>query len=84
MSKELLKLENELRNELPKYREKPKIIRIQQPDKLKHNIANFLDIAKNAKQKQDAPATVEDCDIIKSKSHVEMDIVMAQMDDSDE
>lgn len=81
MSKDLLRLENEFRDQLPRYREKPNIVKIQQPTKLKDNIANFLNIAKNANQKQDASSrSKRECDTAKKGPHVEMDIVMAQVD----
>lgn len=41
-NKDLLKLENEYRNELPEYKEKPKITQIEKPHVLTKRVTNFL------------------------------------------
>lgn len=83
MSQDLLKLENEFRKELPKYKEKPKIIRLAPSSKLKDNIANFLDVAK--KEGSHQKSTVDnECDIVKDKAQVYMDILMVEEADSDQ
>lgn len=80
MSQDLLKLENEFRNELPKYREKPKIVRIAQPSKLKNNIANFLDVARKGKDQK--KSTVDNgWDIVENKAQVHMDVIMVEEPD---
>lgn len=41
-NKDLLKLENEFRNDLPKYKEKPKITPIERPHALTKKVTSFL------------------------------------------
>lgn len=82
MSQDLLKLENEFRNELPRYREKPKIVRITQPSKLKDNIANFLKVAKEGEDNKKSTID-DDCDVVRKDTQVHMDIIMVEEQDSD-
>lgn len=50
-NKDLLKLENEFRDELPRYKEKPKIGPVPKPSKLTGKVSAFLAGA----SKQDSP-----------------------------
>lgn len=46
-NKDLLKLENEFRNELPKYKSKPEIKPIEKPDFIKRRVSDFLSKARD-------------------------------------
>lgn len=74
-NKDLLKLENEYRNELPKYTEKPKITAIEKPSILTGRLSSFLASAGEKADKTDATQQVgeEPKDTNRGKM-VEMDI----------
>lgn len=73
--KDLLVLENEYRNELPKYQSKPDIERIAKPTQLKSKITNFLDQAKEpVNTEQQSTESKKD-----EKHVVEMDIFMTPL-----
>lgn len=55
-NKDLLKLENEFRDELPKYKEKPKIAPIEKPTHLTSRLSSFLASATD-KQQHDVPSS---------------------------
>lgn len=75
-NKDLLKLENEYRNELPKYKEKPKIDKIARPNLLTKKVTEFLD-ATSKKEKEDG--TCVDKSEMKKDVNVEMDIYITSM-----
>lgn len=72
-NKDLLKLENEYRNDLPNYKEKPKMTPVGKPTQLTNKLSSFLAAAI---QKAPEPLkTTEGRDNEKSdKNMVEMDI----------
>lgn len=73
-NKDLLKLENEFRNELPHYKEKPKIGQMPKSDKLTSRISSFLENAKKVPTKETQES--EKTDNCKPKAIVEMDIYL--------
>lgn len=89
-SKDLLKLENEYRNEIPKYKEKPNIKCIAKPSFLTDRVAKFL--AKSEQQKEISTNSVPDDspmqsdeqqsseDTAQSDTLVEMDIYIAEQE----
>ena len=79
-NKELLLLENEYRNELPKYSEKPTIKPITKPLELTNRVASFLSTVReqppNSSEKTPKQRTSD-------KRHVEMDIYLSQLEEPD-
>jgi len=73
-NKDLLKLENEYKDELPHYREKPRIGPVPRPEQLKSKISVFLEEAKKGAKKGDSESSsnIEP----KEKFAVEMDIYL--------
>jgi len=73
-NKDLLKLENEFKDELPRYREKPKIGPVPRPEQLKSKISGFLEEAKKGAEQghSESSGNVEP----KEKLAVEMDIYL--------
>lgn len=57
-NKDLLLLDNEFRDELPRYKEKPKITTVEKPTHLTGRLSNFLASAAE-KQKQDVTTSAE-------------------------
>ena len=75
-NKDLLKLENEYRHELPHYKEKPNIGPVSKPEKLKGKIADFL---QSVKASQDGNVSIKSTNIdapMDGKKCVEMDIYL--------
>lgn len=70
-NKDFLKLENEFRNDLPVYKEKPKITSMPKPDKLTSRVSEFLKISKQAPEPKKSSDERDDRD----KLRVEMDIL---------
>lgn len=71
-NKDLLKLENEYRNEIQVRREKPKIETIKKPVKLTNKVADFLARSAQVSAKQEAEEKGDKCD-------VEMDIYITSV-----
>lgn len=76
-NKDLLKLENEYRDEIVMSKEKPNITRVAKPLILTKKISDFLDKTTNA---------VDECksnhdDNRSSNQHVEMEIMIAEEDE---
>lgn len=84
-NKDLLKLENEFRDELPVYKEKPKITTIPKSNHLTKKVSEFLANTKDESQQTKTIATTskssdtkEDGDDNTNLKHVEMDIFITQ------
>lgn len=71
-NKDLLKLENEYRNEIPLRREKPKIEAIKKPVKLTNKVAAFLEKTAQLDNNADNKEKSVGCD-------VEMNIYLTSM-----
>lgn len=80
-NKDLLKLENEYRNDLPKYKGKPKITSLPKPDALTRRISDFLETSKTSSSSQNKIVNVNAIPIREPRQHVEMDIYMAPIND---
>lgn len=81
-NKDLLKLENEFRNELPKYREKPKIEHLKKPDDLTRRLSSFLQNASKVQQESNKP-TNEDSSESRG-ARVEMDLFITPIQSADD
>lgn len=80
-NKDLLLLENEFRNELPRYKEKPSITFTPKPASLRR-VSEFLELSKNEKTAapvQPKPKQEESNDISDKDRDVEMDIFITSM-----
>lgn len=75
-NKDLLKLENEYRDEIIRPREKPKITRMDKPIILAKKISDFLD--KTSRGDEDPQSN--HCDNRSANHHVEMDILISEQD----
>lgn len=81
-NKDLLKLENEYRNELPKYKEKPKITSLPKPIQLTERISEFLEnIKTDPPHNSNQIINVDAIPIDKTNRQVEMDLYIAPIDD---
>lgn len=78
-NKDLLKLENDLRDDLPKYKEKPKIEHIQKPHLLTSKVSNFL--AKIDKTNNEEQTNNDRLKMGSKEACVEMDIYMTPSSD---
>lgn len=73
-NKDLLKLENEYRGDLPKYKEKPRMSPMKKPELLTKRVSDFLETAnkvkvdENEKKQSDAKSKIN--------GHVEFDICL--------
>jgi hypothetical protein len=70
-NKDLLLLENEFRNELPKYSERPKITAVDKPTQLTSRLSSFL---QSANEKSNQNATSDATPPHDGAKMVEMDI----------
>lgn len=75
-NKDLLKLENEFRNELIKYKEKPNITTVTKPTHLTKKITDFL-----ATSSKDPHSQVK---VVPGQRHVEMDITITPHETNDD
>lgn len=81
-NKDLLKLENEYRNDLPKYKEKPHITRLPKPNLLTEKISEFLTLGQT--ESTDKPIiNVNRIAQNKSNKQVEMDIYICPMEEGE-
>ena len=75
-NKDLLVLENEFRDELPSYKEKPKITAVEKPTQLTSRLSSFLTSVKESQNQHtptpSSPAT--ETKLTPNKKLVEMDI----------
>ena len=77
-NKDFLKLENEFRNELPVYKEKPKITSITKPVTMTKKISAFLAKAKESDNTGVKDGEKKSDETVESK-HVEMDVYITSM-----
>lgn len=82
-NKDLLKLENEFRNDLPKYKSKPEIKPVEKPNLIKKRVSDFLTRARDETKpderhpRGDKNDDDEQMDIDRGKDkQVEMDIYL--------
>lgn len=80
-NKDLLKFENEFRNELPVYKEKPKIVPIPRPHALTKKVTEFL---ANSKIKEESSSSKDQAQVkeegVDKARRVEMDIFITPDD----
>lgn len=74
-NKDLLKLENEFRDQIVRYKEKPKIGPVARPLGLTKRVTDFLETTSNEKRQCETSKDNEE----KSKAQVEMDIFITSM-----
>lgn len=79
-NKDFLRLENEFRHEIPKYKEKPKIVHIEKPASLTKKVSDFLNHGHQSKlpsaSENDSNSGKEDA---AEGAQVEMDILITSM-----
>lgn len=78
-NKDLLKLENEFRNELPKYKQKPDMSQISRPTTLTKKVSHFLEQCDKAKDSRDHKPKVNgaaNSSKVSEEPQVEMDIYL--------
>lgn len=78
-NKDLLKLENEFRDQIPKYKEKPNIGPVTKPVSLTKRVTNFLETTSSKEAEIGKPKQTEGIDVKKSEAQVEMDIFITSM-----
>lgn len=71
-NKDFLRLENEYRDELPRYKEKPKITAVGRPTNLTKKVADFLDCTTKKQEAQ----RVEERSKSEAAKEIEMDIYL--------
>lgn len=73
-NKDLLKLENEYRDELPKYKEKPRITSPTKNERLTQKLNAFLEKTKQGEPTSGSSKSSTTSESSREGAHVEMDI----------